>query len=59
MVIRHSSGHEFTQQQIDAIVPILNEHMAGGISKKKFESAVEEACRKAGCPIPDSNIKSK
>lgn len=55
MGIRHSNGHELTQPQLDAIVPVLNEHMAGRISKKKFEKAVEEACRKAGHPIPGTS----
>lgn len=57
MGIRHSNGHELTQPQLDAIVPVLNAHIAGRISKKKFEPAVEEACRKAGCPIPGTDTK--
>lgn len=46
-------GHELTQPQLDAIVPVLNDHMNGKISKKKFEQACVDACASAGCPIPN------
>jgi len=46
-------GHVLTQAQLDAIVPVLNLHMHGRISKAKFESAAEQACADAGCPVPE------
>jgi hypothetical protein len=57
MNLRHSNGHELTQPQLDAMVPVLNAHMAGKVSKKKFEAAIEQACREAGCPIPGTESK--
>lgn len=44
-------GKELTQEQLDAIVPVINAHMIGRISKKKFEPACIEAMDKAGCPL--------
>lgn len=57
MSVRHSNGHELTQPQLDVMVTVLNAHMAGRVSKKKLEAALEEACRKAGCPIPGTPNK--
>lgn len=46
-------GHKLTQPQLDAILQVLNDHMNGKISKKKFEQACVDACAAAGCPVPD------
>jgi len=46
-------GHELNQDQLDAIVPVLNESMQGKYrQKKKLEAAVDAALVAAGCPIP-------
>lgn len=49
-------GHQLTQPQLDAIVPVLNDSMNGKISKKKFEQACVDACAAAGCPVPDQEV---
>lgn len=43
-------GHELSQQQLDAIVPVLNESMHG---KQRLEAAIDKALEAAGCPVPD------
>lgn len=49
-------GKELNQDQLDAIVPVINERMRGRVSARKFESACLEAMDKAGCPfIPDED----
>lgn len=52
MSITHR-GHVLTQQQLDAIVPVLNNKMQGKIrGAKAFEAAVDKALEAAGCPVP-------
>lgn len=49
-IIHH--GHELTQQQLDAIVPVLNEAMNGKHrGKKRLEAAIDKALQEAGCPV--------
>lgn len=52
-------GYKLTQPQLDAIVPVLNDHMAGRISKKKFEQACIDAIEKAGCPLSEEQEKAQ
>lgn len=52
MKITHR-GHTLNQQQLDAIVPTLNDYMHSKIvGKKQFKSAIDQALEKAGCPLP-------
>lgn len=46
-------GHLLTQEQLDAIVPVLNQRMHGRLSAAKFEAAAEKACADAGHPVPE------
>jgi hypothetical protein len=46
-------GQDLTQEQLDAIVPVLNDRMRGRVTHRKFESACLEAMDKAGCPFGD------
>jgi len=52
-------GQKLTQQQLDALVPVLNDRMHGKISEQKFEAAVDEALEKAGCPVADVALETK
>jgi hypothetical protein len=46
-------GHELNQQQLDAILPVLQDSMNGRYRvKKKLESAIDQALETAGCPLP-------
>lgn len=46
-------GHELSQQQLDAIVPVLNASMRGKHpGKKRLEAALDKALEAAGCPVP-------
>lgn len=44
-------GKELNQEQLDAVLPVINARMIGRISHKKFEAACLEAMDKAGCPF--------
>ncbi|MEA8592298.1 hypothetical protein PZT57_26990 [Pseudomonas aeruginosa] len=45
-------GHELNQQQLDAILPVLQESMNGRYRvKKKLEAAIDQALEAAGCPL--------
>ena len=44
-------GKELTQEQLDAVLPVINARMIGRIALRKFESACLEAMDKAGCPL--------
>ena len=46
-------GHALTQQQCDALVPVINANMQGYFSIKKFIAACDEALEAAGCPVPE------
>ena len=49
-IIHH--GVELDQQQLDAIVPVMNEAMNGRHrGKKKLEEAVDKALEAAGYPV--------
>ena len=49
-VIHH--GVKLTHQQLDAIVPVLNESMQGKHrGKKRLEAAIDRALEAAGCPV--------
>lgn len=49
-IIHH--GVALTQQQLDAIVPTLNESMQGRHrGKKRLEAAIDAALEAAGCPV--------
>ncbi|HHQ2718916.1 TPA: hypothetical protein ACSPMB_004837 [Pseudomonas aeruginosa] len=46
-------GHELNQQQLDAILPVLQDSMNGRYRvKKKLEAAIDQALEAAGCPLP-------
>jgi F0F1-type ATP synthase delta subunit len=45
-------GHSLTQQQLDALVPVMNRYMHGEIKKRDFEAEVDKALEAAGCPVP-------
>lgn len=48
-------GVVLDQQQLDAIVPVLNDSMNGVIrGKKKLEAAIDKALEAAGCPVTES-----
>lgn len=50
-------GHELSQQQLDAIVPVLNESMRGKHpGKKRLEAALDKALEAAGCPVPAESV---
>lgn len=44
-------GQDLTQEQLDAIIPVINARMIGRISNKKFEMACLEAMDRAGYPF--------
>lgn len=46
-------GKYLTQEQLDAVLPVINARMIGRIGNRKFESACIEAMDKAGCPFMD------
>lgn len=49
-IIHH--GVELNQQQLNAIVPVMNEAMNGKHrGKNKLEEAVDKALEAAGCPV--------
>lgn len=52
-------GFILEQPQLDAIVPVLNDHMNGKISKKKFEQACVDALEKRGCPLRDDQERAQ
>lgn len=44
-------GHELNQQQLNAILPVLQDSMNGRYRvKKKLEAAIDQALEAAGCP---------
>lgn len=45
-------GHNLTQQQLDALVAMLNRYMHGEIKKRDFDAEVDKALEAAGCPVP-------
>lgn len=46
-------GHVLNQQQLDAILPVLQDSMSGRYRmKKKLEAAIDRALEEAGCPLP-------
>ncbi len=51
-------GHELTQQQLDALIPVLNRSMRGEINKRKFEAECDKALEAAGCPVPSNALKT-
>lgn len=52
--IKHK-GVRLNQQQLDAIVPVVNENMQKGWPLKKFQEKIDEALAAAGCPVEDNN----
>lgn len=48
-------GHKLTQQQLDTLVPVLNDNMQGKIRKGGFEAAADAALEAAGCPVPEAD----
>lgn len=50
MIVIHR-GHELNQQQLDALVPVLNRHMHGEIKKKDLCAEFDKALEAAGCPV--------
>ena len=44
-------GQKLTQQQLDAIVPVVNDRMKKRVSAKDFESACLKAMEEAGVPL--------
>ncbi len=46
-------GVKLTQEQLDAVVPVLNWSMQqdGNIPKAEYDLRVEAALEKAGCPL--------
>jgi hypothetical protein len=51
MIIIHR-GHKLSQQQLDAILPVLRQQAQGKISKRKLNKAIDDALEAAGCPVP-------
>lgn len=48
------NGHKVTQEQLDAITPVVNANMQGKFGNyKQFEKAAMKACADAGHPIPE------
>jgi hypothetical protein len=45
------NGKKLSQEQLNAIVPVLNQNMQKPMSKKKFADACEKAMRDAGVPL--------
>jgi len=45
-------GHELNQQQLDALVPVLNRRISGEIKNKNFEAECDKALIEAACPAP-------
>lgn len=52
-------GFILEQPQLDAIVPVINAHACGVISKKKFEQACVDAMADAGCPLREDQERAK
>lgn len=50
-------GHSLSQEQLDALVPVLNKSMRKRMSKKKFEEECDAALIAAGCPVPEEEGK--
>lgn len=44
-------GQKLTQQQLDALVPVLNRHMHGEIKKRDLDAEFDKALEAAGCPV--------
>lgn len=45
-------GVVLNQQQLDAIVPVLNQSMDGKHrGRKRLEAAIDKALEEAGCPV--------
>ena len=44
-------GVLLSQEQLDAIVPVMNKTMRTDMSPKEFEAACINAMREAGCPL--------
>lgn len=51
-------GKPLSEQQANAIVPVLNQLMANKISRHKFEEACEKAMEEAGVPFPSNSLNS-
>lgn len=51
--------HALTQQQLDALVPVLNQHMQGKIKKRDFEAECDKALEAAGCPVSATIAKER
>lgn len=47
-------GTKLNQDQLTAIVPVMNERMNRRMSKKQFEEACVKAMADAGCPLASS-----
>ena len=44
-------GQRLTQEQLDAIVPIMNRSMWGEVSQSELEAEALKAMEAAGCPL--------
>lgn len=44
-------GHRLNQRQLDAMTPVLNDHIHGRLRKAEFEAACVAALEAAGCPL--------
>lgn len=52
-------GHALTQQQLDAIVPVMNRSMHGEIKMKNLGAEIDKALEAAGCPVPADEPKQE
>lgn len=44
-------GKDLSQEQLDAVRPVIEARMVGRVGNRKFEAACLEAMDKAGCPF--------
>lgn len=44
-------GQKLSQEQLDALLPVLNDNMHGKIKQGHFHAACDAALEAAGCPI--------
>lgn len=50
-------GKKLTQEQLDAIVPVVNDRTSRRMTAQKFEEACLKAMKDAGCPLDESGQK--
>ena len=48
-------GKDLTEEQLEAVSPVIRARMIGRIGNRKFEAACLEAMDRAGCPFEDED----